>query len=153
MAESCLNRQEACRRRRWWIVFLLGFVSGSITLFAFSASVTIYDILAHSRVEGTHTMPFDSETWKKVTASGRRYTARTYMVQDLLRCYDLRGMNRDQVRNLLGEPSDARKLGLDSWDCAYPVGRSETRSDGEFLALRFDSSGRVLAFGRVPEGD
>ncbi len=81
--------------------------------------------------------PFDAGRWAEVDTSDR-----WDMVQDLLNTHEFLGMTRDEVLELLGEPSPPGfPLGARGWDLVYRVG--STFMDSWWLFLGLDDAGHV----------
>jgi hypothetical protein len=100
-------------------------------------------------------IPFDAAAWKQVTdpwhaprqatpAESYR-TARSKMIEDLLKRYDFHGWTRDQVIDLLGKPDNPGDS-FDQWDVVYVLGLQRAGAlscDWEALGFKLDSSGKV----------
>jgi len=68
------------------------------------------------------------------------------MVDDLLRLHSFRGMTRDQVTGIIGEPDKTEYF--KDWDLVYWLGpeRSFMSIDSEWLVLRLDGQKKVKEF-------
>jgi hypothetical protein len=99
---------------------------GAILAWLFLGSTIEGLINAHS---------FEASAWRAGKSSEIR---RTYMVDDLLKRYDLRNMPRDEVERLLGEPDDRHGIEFVGWEYRYWVGpsRSMFKIDTEVLVIR-----------------
>lgn len=91
---------------------------------------------------------FDRAKWRNADLDGR---ARAEMLPSLLRTHPLKGMTRQQVVDLLGEPTDTNK-----WrgaDMIYVLGNDGGLFpiDHEWLLLTLDRQGRVISFERVTD--
>jgi len=98
--------------------------------------------------------PFDAEVW--AASTGNRHSFRAPMVQDLIDKHLKRGMTREQVTGLLGEPdsrSGRDRLGAEYasrhprlQECyVYHLGRVSSYGTGDdYLILAFESGGRLL---------
>lgn len=66
------------------------------------------------------------------------------MVDDLLRRHSFKGMTREQVIAIIGEPDKTEYF--KNWDMVYWLGpeRGFISIDSEWLVLRMDSRKRVL---------
>ena len=85
---------------------------------------------------------FDSQTWKEADLLSR---SRVEMMPALLRQHELVGMSREEVVNLLGDPTQTDKW--QGWDMIYVLGPTDYMPiDNEWLLLRLDRSQRVAAF-------
>jgi len=61
--------------------------------------------------------PFSSERWKDPAQNEGLEPARLKMIDDLLKTHPLKGLHRDDVVRLLGEPDKTEKLS--DWDMVY----------------------------------
>lgn len=84
---------------------------------------------------------FDAIAWKQARSSD--VSQRLRMAENLLARYELRGMSRAQVIELLGKPD-----GEDDSILVYLLGpeRYGFGVDSEWLSLRLDSRGRVTDY-------
>ena len=81
--------------------------------------------------------PFDSVAWNKRHDDLANAT-RIRMVDDLLRRHEFRGMTRDEVTAIIGEPDDTPYF--KDWDMVYWLGpeRGFMGIDSEWLVFRLD---------------
>ena len=89
-------------------------------------------------------IPFGSADWRKSSE-----VRRGFMIDDLLQRFDLIGMTRSEVIDLLGEPPEAPAAYDDAWDFVYCLGPqrgSFFRIDSDWLVLHFDEANRVKEF-------
>ena len=97
---------------------------------------------------------FDASAWKRadpltVGASDNYRTARSHMIEDLLARHDFRGWPRQQVVDLLGEPT-RKWFGFEQWDVIYVLGLERNGAfslDDEALGFNFDDAERVVDYG------
>jgi hypothetical protein len=88
--------------------------------------------------------PFDAAAWKGEKPSTN--DVRIRMVDDLLRRHSFRGMRRDQVTGIIGEPD---KTGyLKEWDLVYWLGpeRGFISIDSEWLVFHLDEQKKVTDY-------
>lgn len=88
---------------------------------------------------------FDQAKWRNADLNGR---ARANMLSDFLARHALKGMPRQRVIALLGEPTTT-----DKWrgaDMIYVLGNDGSLFpiDSEWLFIKLDRNGRVASFGR-----
>ncbi|HEX9059915.1 MAG TPA: outer membrane protein assembly factor BamE [Clostridia bacterium] len=85
---------------------------------------------------------FNEDRWVK------RPDERVYMVDNLLYKYNLKGMPKDEVKKLLGEPTKTEYFKTPS-NIVYYLGpeRGFIRIDSEWLTIDFDDKGKVNSFG------
>lgn len=76
----------------------------------------------------------------------REDTVRVWMVDDLLRRYQFKGMTREEVVRLLGEPNTTSYF--KNWDMVYWLGyqRGFMGLDYEWLVLRLDEGQKVTEY-------
>lgn len=93
-------------------------------------------------------VPFDPAKWKSADLDGR---ARAEMLPDLLDHHHLRGMSKNEIISLLGEPTPTEKWG--GADMIYVLGNdgSYTPIDHEWLLINLDGQGRVSSFETVED--
>lgn len=124
-----------------WPLFLVGglvaFVLTSPALF-FAGSLAL-----DSAKERLHRLDFDSSRWQSRAEVESADPVRIRMVDDLLGRYDLEGMGRAEVVELLGETDDTRYFR--EYDFVYWLGpeRGFMSIDSEWLVVRLDANGRV----------
>lgn len=97
---------------------------------------------------GDREREFDQARWRNADLAGRE---RAKMMPSLLRTHPLKGMARDQVIALLGEPSDTQK-----WPDAnliYVLGNDGTYMpiDNEWLLIKLGEDGRVVSWRRAKD--
>lgn len=99
--------------------------------------------LSESRCDG-HSRFVQSE-WMDTTLANGRLAVRGCMVDDLLERHELRGMTRDQVVALLGEPPKTDYFR--EYDLVYWLGpeRGLIGIDSEWLVMKLDSNKRVAS--------
>ena len=87
--------------------------------------------------------PFSSERWKDPAQNEGLETARLKMIDDLLNTHPLKGLHRDDVVRLLGEPDKTDKFS--TWDMVYVLGPGGGyySMDYEWLLIRLGPDGRV----------
>jgi hypothetical protein len=89
---------------------------------------------------------FDPVAWK--TERHRNFTnaVRIRMVDDLLRRHAFRGMTRDQVTGIIGEPDKTEYF--KDWDMVYWLGpeRGFISIDSEWLVFRLDDQKKVTDY-------
>lgn len=87
--------------------------------------------------------PFDSLQWRKSLAEEQTNPIRIRMIDDLLSRYDLNGMSRAEIHDLLGKPPKTSYF--PDYEYVYWLGpeRGFIRIDSEWLGLQFDPSDRV----------
>jgi len=85
--------------------------------------------------------PFDVAAWQGGTTLTNNI--RILMVDDLLRRHSFRGMTREQVVAIVGEPDKTEYF--KDWDLAYWLGpeRGFVSIDSEWLVFRLDSQKKV----------
>src|SRR4029434_4247384 len=101
-------------------------------------------------------LSFDSTVWKRdsfqalvETRIDRKSATRARMVDDLLRRYQLRGMQKPEVTTLLGDPDFTNREPFKDWDMIYWLGPDSHGFVGlgsMWLVLKLDSTGRVTDF-------
>ena len=85
---------------------------------------------------------FESAAWQ-AALSNRTDAVRIRMVDDLLRRHRFRGMTRQQVTAIIGQPDQTEYFR--DWDMVYWLGpeRGFMSIDSEWLVFRLDSQQRV----------
>ena len=117
-------------------------VAGTIVL-VLAASFARRAALGPSPLDRCDSRRFEPGVWSDTIAAHSPRAPRGCMVDDLLRRYELPGMTRATVIQLLGEPE--RTTYFREYDLVYYLGpeRSSLGIDSEWLLLRLDRSGRV----------
>ena len=97
--------------------------------------------------DGVVRIEFDSTIWKNSPAEFSLESMRLRMVDDFLDEYDVAGMSRDQIVELLGEPDDTGYF--KSYEMVYMLGQ-ETESyfaiDSQWLLFDINESGQVVSY-------
>lgn len=118
--------------------FILGVILPSLLIVAYSLLDPIVGDWIHDRT-------FNVELWRNQddTAQRSMWPPRLCMVDDLLRKHDFKGMSREQVVALIGEPDKTEYF--KDWDMVYWLGpeRGFIRIDSEWLVLKLDSKDKV----------
>jgi len=95
-----------------------------------------------------HHEAFDSAAWKQ--ADNDR-TTRSRMIEDLLSRYDFSGWTRQQVIDLLGDPTGGGQgAGFPQWDQIYLLGKEPPgvlAVDDMALGFSFNTTDRVTKYG------
>lgn len=88
--------------------------------------------------------PFDSAAWKGEKTLTNDIRIR--MVDDSLRRHSFRGMTRDQVTGIIGEPDKTEHF--KNWDLVYWLGpeRGFMSIDSEWLVFRLNGQKKVTEF-------
>ena len=88
--------------------------------------------------------PFDAAAWQGEKA--RTNDVRIRMVDDLLRHYNFRGVTREQVTAVVGEPDKTEYFR--DWDFVYWLGpeRGPMSIDSEWLVFRLDGQKKVTDY-------
>jgi hypothetical protein len=112
----------------------------------FHALLVAYIFLAPGIDDYAHRQHFEPAAWSRNDGSNTLWPARLTMVDDLLAKYQLRGMTRASVQQLLGPP-DRTNYFLE-WDMVYRLGpeRGLVGGDSEWLVIRLGPDGRVSEF-------
>jgi len=100
-------------------------------------------------------IPFEASAWKGAKAIDQHRTVRSQMVGDLLKHHKFTGWSRQQVVELLGEPTpgEPAKMGFSQCDIVYVLGLERAGAlslDDEALGFKFDEHGRVSKYGVTP---
>lgn len=123
-------------RRRWpWGLVLAAALAGSVLVYR------------ATRAE----LPFDPERWQHPEPGMiRGRSTRQRMLADLLR-HPLLGLRRDSLERLLGPAPMVGHFG--EWDMAYWLGAGgrSVPLGSEWLAIQFDSTGRVRRYAVLPD--
>jgi hypothetical protein len=87
---------------------------------------------------------FDSVAWQ--SGQSRTNAMRIRMVDDLMRRHIFRGMSRNQITAILGEPDETGYF--KEWDMVYWLGpeRSFMSVDSEWLVFRLDGQKKVTDY-------
>ena len=85
---------------------------------------------------------FDAVKWKAIRPESTN-AIRSRMVDDLLHRYSFRGMTRQEVTGLIGEPEKSGYF--TNWDMVYWLGpeRGFMSIDSEWLVFRLDNEKKV----------
>jgi hypothetical protein len=94
--------------------------------------------------EHLHRRPFNGAAWKGETTLTN--DVRIRMVDDLLRRHSFRGMTREQLTAIVGEPDKTEYF--KDWDLVYWLGpeRGFMSIDSEWLVFRLDSQKKVTDY-------
>jgi hypothetical protein len=103
---------------------------------------------------GVKQVPFQAAAWNSADPGHANKqedfrTARSHMIKDLLRRYKFTGWTRQQVVELLGQPTE-KWSGFQQWDMIYVLGMERAGSlslDDEALGFKFDANARVAKHG------
>ncbi|TAK96998.1 MAG: hypothetical protein EPO07_13930 [Verrucomicrobia bacterium] len=100
-------------------------------------------------------IPFEAVAWKRAPSIEQHRTVRSQMIDDLLRHHKFSGWTRQQVIELLGEPTpgEPAKMGFPQWDIVYVLGLERAGAyslDDEALGFKFDAQDRVSKYGVTP---
>ena len=89
---------------------------------------------------------FDSAEWKKTRDRNQSHHPRLFMADRLIADHTLDGKTREEVTELLGEPSHDGYFR--SYDLVYWLGpeRSWISIDSEWLVIKLDDKGRVKEY-------
>jgi len=89
---------------------------------------------------------FDSAEWKKTRKFNEHYHPRLSMANRLIADHSLDGKTREEVTELLGQPSHEGYFR--SYDLVYWLGpeRSWISIDSEWLVIKLDDTGDVKAY-------
>jgi hypothetical protein len=91
-------------------------------------------------------VPFEAKRWLEPRPTDKSYP-RLGMADDLIRKNTLKGLTRQQVIDLLGEPGNHKYF--QEYDLVYWLGleRGFMAIDSEWLAIRIDkASGKVISY-------
>ena len=99
--------------------------------------------LSESRCDGHSS--FVRSQWMDTSLVRGKLAIRGCMVDDLLEMHELRGMTRERVVALIGEPDKVNDL--PGYDLVYWLGpeRGLVGIDSEYLVMKLDRSNRVTA--------
>ncbi len=84
---------------------------------------------------------FDSEKWKKWKESETEWTMRWDMMNSLRNNYELKGMTKAEIIELLGKPARENNSVF-----SYSLGPSKRGINYGYLELLFDEMGKVINF-------
>src|SRR5207249_11294818 len=115
-----------------WILLLS--VAG-LVLFTFARAALIS--LSPGYEEYANRIPFDSASWQDEDQVYSDNPVRLRMVDDLLKRYQLVGISKAKIDELLGPPTKTEKFG--DYDYVYWLGpeRGFIRIDSEWLGIKF----------------
>ena len=95
-----------------------------------------------------HRQRFDAALWRNQEKIKQdiMWPPRLCMVDDLLHKHELRGLSREQVVALIGEPDKTEYFS--DWDLVYLLGpeRGFIRIDSEWLVFRLDNQKKVTEY-------
>ena len=97
--------------------------------------------------DGVNRKEFDSNLWKNTPAEHSLDSMRLRMVDDFIQKYDLVGMSRDQIVQLLGDPDETNYF--NAYDMVYMLGQeteSYTAIDSQWLLFDLSDSGEVTSY-------
>jgi hypothetical protein len=122
---------------------LFSFLFGGVVVLAI-VGVYVWMLFGDSIRERWNRQRFDSAAWQSVQS--RTNTVRIRMVDDLMRRHNLRGMARDQVTAILGDPDKTEYFR--EWDLVYWLGpeRRFISVDSEWLVFRIDGQKKVTDY-------
>lgn len=89
----------------------------------------------------TEPISFDSEKWKNQVESEANWSVRWDMMNSLRKNYELKGMTKSEVIELLGEPSQKYNSTF-----SYDLGSSKRGINYGYLELTFNEKGIVSNF-------
>lgn len=89
----------------------------------------------------TEPISFDSEKWKNQVESEANWSVRWDMMNSLRKNYELKGMTKSEVIELLGEPSQKYNSTF-----SYDLGPSKRGINYGYLELTFNEKGIVSNF-------
>ena len=139
------NRATA-RHRPWWVSTLQSIAGAAVVFFLLLAGCWAFLWFMGERPD-LRNQRFDRERWHAFDAydtTASRGDDRVWMVDDLLRRYELKEMTAAEVLHLLGEPErkfdfpDGARYTYDLGPCRGPV-----PIDHEWLTIYFDRQGRA----------
>lgn len=124
--------KKETKKNIWWALAVCAILAGAIAWFLFGDSVQ----------ERLNRRNFDPIEWQGQKSMDK--DVRIRMVDDLLRRHSFKGMTREQVIAIIGEPDKTEYF--KNWDMVYWLGpeRGFISIDSEWLVLRMDSRKRVL---------
>jgi len=127
--------------KRFLVTLLVGF--GSVGLIVAGAGVWFF--FGDSIRERLCRQRFDAVAWR---ANVHSFTnaVRIRMVDDLLHHYRFRGMTREEVTGIVGEPDNTEYF--KEWDLVYRLGpeRGFISIDSEWLVFRLDGQKKVTDY-------
>lgn len=134
------------RRRPWWVSTLQSMAGAAVVLFLLQAACWAFLWFMSVRPD-LRNQRFERERWHAFHARHgdvSRGDDRVWMVDDLLRRYELKGMTVAEILHLLGEPGqkfdfpDGARYTYDLGPCRCPV-----MIDHEWLTIYLDRQRRV----------
>ena len=151
MAEANPTRTETTHwslrptTRRDWIELCV--ILGAV-LFPFAVFWLVFGGYRELR-EWAQRMPFDSHVWTTRLFDENKEPVRIRMVDNLIQKYELRGMTRSEIIDLLSEPPETGYFS--EYDFVYWLGpeRGFLSIDSEWLAIKFGPDDRVRKFAIV----
>ena len=105
------------------------------------AALCLFAGLGGYLVSTSHKSGFDAEQWKALKGSTERNNPRIGMVGELKAKHLRQGMNREEVRKLLGEPDQRRGTSE-----VYALGASPFGPSYEYFIIDYDGAGLVTGF-------
>ena len=84
---------------------------------------------------------FSSEKWKNWEESEAEWSLRWDMMNSLRNRFELKGMTKDEIVKLLGEPELESKT-----EFSYYLGMAKRGIDTGRLTIKFDESGKVINY-------
>jgi tRNA(His) 5'-end guanylyltransferase len=84
---------------------------------------------------------FDSDRWKNWTESEAEWSLRWDMMNSLRKNYELRGMTKTQIFELLGEPESKTEK-----EFGYYLGYSKRGINTGRLTIKFDKNNTVIDY-------
>lgn len=132
-------------------------IARTLRVLAWLAGAAVWAIASLSFIFWTHKgdggyerSPFEREAWLHGTHEAQGEFPRLGMADDLIAKETLRGMRKDAVLALLGEPEGRDVLWSeeDRFDLLYRLGpeRGYFSVDSEWLGITFDKSGKVARY-------
>lgn len=84
---------------------------------------------------------FSSDKWKNWEESEAEWSLRWDMMNSLRNSYELKGMTKDQILELLGEPETNNKT-----EFSYYLGMAKRGIDIGTLTIKFNENGKVMDY-------
>ena len=124
--------KKVTKKKIWWALAVGAVLAGAIAWFLFGDLVQ----------ERLNRRDFDPVEWQGQKSMNN--DVRIRMVDDLLRRHSFKGMTREQVTAIIGEPDKTEYF--KDWDMVYWLGpeRGFIRIDSEWLVFRLDSHKKVI---------